>query len=76
MSQYAIERIKIKSTNLKNIKIENAAFEDLESSLLKNLSDISLRVVWLLFNDFRDIDKAIKNYKDHKEKTTIFRIKL
>ena len=68
VSQYAIERIKIKSTNLKNIKIENAAYEDLESSLLKNLSDISLRVVWLLFNDFRDIDKAIKNYKDHKEK--------
>ncbi len=68
VSQYAIERIKIKSTNLKNIKIENAAFEDLESSLLKNLSDISLRVVWLLFNEFRDIDKAINNYKDHNEK--------
>ncbi len=72
VSQYAIERIKIKSTNLKNIKIENAAYEDLESSLLKNLSDISLRVVWLLFNDFRDIDKAIKNYKDHKEKKQPF----
>ena len=72
VSKYAIERIKIKSTKLKNIKIENSAFEDLESSLLINLSDISLRVVWLLFNDFRDIDKAIKNYKDHKEKNNHF----
>ena len=67
VSKYAIERIKRKLVNLKNIKIENAALEDLEKTLLQSLSETSLKVVWLLFNEFRDVDKAINNYKNYKE---------
>ncbi len=75
VTKYAIQRIKRKLFNCKNIKIENSALDDLENTLLQNLSDTSLRVVWLLFNEFRDTDKAINKYKNFKEaKQTILEV--
>ncbi len=66
VSNFAIQRIRRKLSYLKNINIKESALKDLEYSLLQSLSDTSVRVVWLLFNEFRDLDKAIKNYKNHK----------